>query len=351
MSKKQSMKYLSLFPKEKSQWKRLIIRWSAICLFLLSAFYYMTRTPGSSYSGPLKPLSQEEKQIRDNLEKHVKVLSDTIGERNIHFFEQLQASKDYISAELGKSGFTISYQKYIVEGKTVENIEAELLGKAVPDEIIVIGAHYDSVPFCPGANDNASGVAALLETARILAGKKFAKTLRFVAFTNEEPPYFQTKNMGSRVYAARSRQRGEKIVAMLSLETIGSYSDEKGSQIYPPPFSFYYPDTGNFIGFVSNLGSRELMFDMINTFRKNAGLPSEGIAAPRWIPGIGWSDHWAFWKEGYKAVMLTDTAPFRYAFYHTPQDTREKLDYDRMARVVNGVVRVVSDLSDKAGKN
>jgi len=275
------------------------------------------------------------------------MLSDTIGERNVRSYEQLKASGDYISAALKQSGFALSYQKYAVEGKTVENIEGELSGISNPAEIIVIGAHYDSAALCPGANDNASGVAALLETARILAGRKFAKTLRFVAFVNEEPPYFQTKNMGSRVYAARSRQRGEKIAAMLSLETIGSYSDEKGSQSYPLPFNFYYPDTGNFIGFVSNPGSRALMFDMITIFRKNAGLPSEGIAAPRWIPGIGWSDHWAFWKEGYNAVMLTDTAPFRYAFYHTPQDTWEKLDYDRMARVVSGIVTVISDLSGK----
>jgi Zn-dependent M28 family amino/carboxypeptidase len=345
------MKYLILFPKENSQWKWLIIRWSIIFLLFLSAMYYMTRMPGSSYSGLLKPLSQEERQIRDNLEQHVKMLSNTIGERNIYSYEHLKESRNYISTAFKKSGLKISYQTYVVGGKTVENIEGELSGTANPDEIVVIGAHYDSVPLCPGANDNASGVAALLETARILAGSKFAKTLRFVAFTNEEPPYFQTKNMGSRLYAARSCQRGEKITAMLSLETIGFYSDDKGSQTYPPPFSFYYPDTGNFIGFVSNLGSRNLMFDMINTFRKNAGLPSEGIAAPRWIPGIGWSDHWAFWKEGYKAVMLTDTAPFRYAFYHTPQDTWEKLDYERMARVVNGIVNVISDLSDKGERD
>jgi Zn-dependent M28 family amino/carboxypeptidase len=161
-----------------------------------------------------------------------------------------------------------------------------------------------------------------------------------------KPPYFQTRNMGSRVYASRSRQRGEKIIAMLSLETIGYYSDRKGSQKYPVPFGFFYPDTGNFIGFVSNLRSRKLMFDMVSSFR-NTKMPSEGIAAPRWIPGIGWSDHWSFWKEGYKAVMITDTAPYRYPFYHTSQDTWEKLDYDRMARVVVGVVKVVSDLSEQ----
>ena len=233
------MKYLSLFPKEKAQWISLIIRWSIISLLLISAFSYMTRTPGTSYSGPLKPLSHEEKQIRDNLERHVKMLSDTIGERNVRSYEQLKASGDYISAALKQSGFALSYQKYAVEGKTVENIEGEISGISNPAEIIVIGAHYDSATLCPGANDNASGVAALLETARILAGRKFAKTLRFVAFVNEEPPYFQTNNMGSRVYAARSRQRGEKIAAMLSLETIGSYSDEKGSRNYPPPPSTF----------------------------------------------------------------------------------------------------------------
>jgi Zn-dependent M28 family amino/carboxypeptidase len=299
----------------------------------------------------LRPLSQEERQIRDNLVKHVKLLSDAIGERNIPSYEHLKASKDYISKALEQSGFKLLYQQYTAEGKTVENIEAEISGTSTPYEIIVIGAHYDSVPACPGANDNASGVAALLEIARILKDNRFAKTLRFVAFTNEEPPYFQTKHMGSRVYAARSRQRGEKIAAMVSLETIGSYSDEKGSQTYPPPFSFYYPETGNFIGFVSNLGSRMLMFDMITSFRKKTAMPSVGIAAPPWVPGVGWSDHWAFWKEGYDAVMITDTAPFRYAFYHTPQDTWEKLDYDRMARVVSGVVQVVAEMADARIRN
>lgn len=307
----------------------------------------MTRTPGRSYSGTLRPLSQQEIQIRDNLKKSVQMLSDTIGDRNTYSYKRLKLSKDYIAKELETLGFEVSYQTYATGGKTVENIEAELSGRSIPDEIIIIGAHYDSVPFCPGANDNASGVAALIETARILSVKKSSRTLRFVAFVNEEPPYFQTRNMGSRVYASRSRQRGEKIIAMLSLETIGYYSDRKGSQKYPVPFGFFYPDTGNFIGFVSNLRSRKLMFDMVSSFRNNTKMPSEGIAAPRWIPGIGWSDHWSFWKEGYKAVMITDTAPYRYPFYHTSQDTMEKLDYDRMARVVVGVIKVMSDLSEQ----
>ena len=152
--------------------------------------------------------------------------------------------------------------------------------------------------------------------------------------------------MGSRVYARRAKERGEKIVAMLSLETIGCFTDVPKSQHYPPPFNLFYPDTGNFVGFVSDLGSRALLLRTIGTFRATTHFPSEGLAAPGWIEGIGWSDHWSFWQEGYPAVMVTDTAPFRYLHYHEAEDTPEKLDYERMARVVAGIGRVVVNLSN-----
>jgi Zn-dependent M28 family amino/carboxypeptidase len=150
--------------------------------------------------------------------------------------------------------------------------------------------------------------------------------------------------MGSRVHAANARKRGEKIVAVLALETIGCYSDQPGSQQYPPPFSYFYPDRGNFIAFVGNLGSRSLLRDSIRIFRETTPFPSDGVAAPEFIKGIGWSDHWAFWQEGYPGIMITDTAPFRYPHYHEATDTPDKLDYERMARVVSGVVRVVGGL-------
>jgi hypothetical protein len=153
--------------------------------------------------------------------------------------------------------------------------------------------------------------------------------------------------MGSVVYARRCRANGERIVGMFSVETIGYYTSNRGSQQYPGPALLHrlYPDTGNFIGFVSNFASRRLMRDAGRAFRQGAKFPSEGVSAPADIPGIGWSDHWAFWQEGYQAVMITDTAPYRYPHYHRPSDTPDKLDYDSFTRVVMGLARMLSSLS------
>jgi hypothetical protein len=186
----------------------------------------------------------------------------------------------------------------------------------------------------------------VLELARLLAGQQLARTVRFVAFVNEEAPFFQTDAMGSWVYARRSRARGEQIVAMLAIETIGFYSDVVGSQHYPFPFGLLYPHTGNFIGFVGNIASRTLVHRSLAAFRQHTPFPSEGVAAPCWMTGIGWSDHWAFWQEGYPGVMVTDTALFRYAPYHTRADTPDRVNYERMARVVAGLARVVTALAD-----
>ncbi|MCZ6478871.1 MAG: M28 family peptidase [candidate division NC10 bacterium] len=283
--------------------------------------------------------------MRDRLERHVSMLAGEIGERNIWHPQGLEASVDYIEKVLGDSGYQVEMQEYKVEGKPVANLEAERIGTSLAGEIVVVGAHYDSVFGTPGANDNASGVAGLLEIARLLATEELSRTVRFVAFVNEEPPFFLTGDMGSRVYASRSRRRGEDIVAMLSIETIGYYSEVSGSQHYPFPFSYFYPTTANFIGFVGNFSSRRLVRRAIGTFREHTRFPSEGLAAPEWVTGVGWSDHWSFWQEGYPAIMVTDTALFRYDHYHTPQDTPEKLDYARTARVVSGLTRVVADLA------
>jgi Zn-dependent M28 family amino/carboxypeptidase len=172
------------------------------------------------------------------------------------------------------------------------------------------------------------------------------RTVRFVAFTNEEPPFFLSRKMGSRVYAIRSRQRGENIVAMFSLETMGYYSEAPDSQSYPFPFGLFYPHTANFIGFVGNIGSRHLVRQALASFRNHAQFPSEGTAAPGWLTGIGWSDHWSFWREGFRAIMITDTALFRYGPYHTDYDTPDKVDYDRLARVTDGVAKVVAELAN-----
>ncbi len=307
----------------------------------------MIRMSGESYSEVSPSLSKDETDLRNRLKEHVWALAGEIGERNLWRLEALKASANYIEQRLREAGYKVASQNYSVAGNTVRNLEARLPGTVQADDIIVVGAHYDSIIGSPGANDNATGTAALIEIARLLARRRPARSMRFVAFVNEEPPFFQTDDMGSRVYARRARQDGEKIVAMVSLETIGYFSDAQGSQWYAFPFNLLsYPRTANFIGFVGNIASRGLVRQSVESFLRHAAFPAESVAAPGWLMGIGWSDHWSFWKEGYPAIMVTDTALFRYRHYHSMTDTPDKIDYPRMARVTAGVARVVLDLAE-----
>jgi Zn-dependent M28 family amino/carboxypeptidase len=244
-------------------------------------------------------------------------------------------------------GYAVVEQTYTVGGQPLSNLEAQLIGSDNTAGQAVIGAHYDNVEGTVGADDNASGVAAALELARLLRTSKLRRTVRFVFFVNEEPPYFQTEQMGSLVYARNLRRDGVRVEAMISLETIGFYSDAPGSQKYPPGLNLFYPSRGDFVAFVGNPESRDLLRRAVRTFRESAQFPSEGIAAPASWPGIGWSDHWSFWQEGYPAIMITDTAPFRYPYYHTALDTVDKIDFEKMARVVDGMRNVVASLADE----
>lgn len=303
--------------------------------------------PNRSYSGRFFPLIEKETLIRDRLQAHVYKFAGEIGQRNIWRPQTMETSARHIEKTWVELGYEVKKQDYTAYNRPASNLEIELPGTSRPDEIIIVGAHYDSVLNSPGANDNASGVAALLEISRLLAGKRYSRTIRLAAFANEEPPFYFTDDMGSRKYASRSRRNNEQIMAMLSLETIGYYSENPGSQKYPFPLSAFYPDTGNFIAFVGNIPSRHLVRQAIGAFRDHTEFPSEGLAAPGLLTGIGWSDHWSFWQEGYPAVMITDTAFFRYPYYHTVQDTPEKLDYDRMARVVAGIFHILTELAEK----
>jgi Zn-dependent M28 family amino/carboxypeptidase len=305
----------------------------------------MTQVPRISYQGPLPPADEPLQSLAAELRRHVADLAEEIGERNVLRRPQnLAKAADYIEAELAKSGYEVNRQEYEVSGVSCRNLDAEIPGTTRPEEIVIIGAHYDCVVGTPGANDNGSGVAAMLALARRFCRQRSDRTLRFAAFVNEEPPYFQTDEMGSRVYARRCRQREEKVTAMLSLETIGYYSDAPGSQKYPPPVGLLYPSTGDFIGFVGNTRSADLVRQVAAVFRQHEPFPSEGAALPDFIPGVGFSDHWSFWQEGYPAVMVTDTALFRYPHYHEPSDTTDKIDFEQMARVVRGLAKVVSAL-------
>jgi hypothetical protein len=310
-------------------------------------WWTMIRMPLESYAGVLPPVSAREEAMAVELRAHVDVLARDIGERNVWKPASFDEAAAYVERHLAAAGLDSRRLPYDANGHAATNVQGTLPGRSRPAEILIIGAHYDSVQGTVGANDNASGVAALLALARAISGTPCERTVRFVAFANEEPPFFQTDFMGSLVYARDCRTRGDDIVAMISLETIGFYADDAGSQSYPPPLGLAYPSRGNFITFVGNFGSRGLVRDALAAFRSTTLFPSEGGALPGIIPGVGWSDHWAFWKAGYRAFMVTDTAPFRYPHYHRRSDTPEKLDYERMARVLSGIEHVVRFLGNR----
>ena len=307
------------------------------------------RMPGHSFKGDPPPLTASEIILRDRMCDHVRVLATDIGERNRQNYESLDRARIYIEGQFKQIGLEAKTIPYKFQEKTFYNIEAMLKGSDPSRPDIVIGAHYDSDEDSrsPGANDNATGVAALLELARLLSQEKLSRTIRLVAFANEEPPYFNTrKGMGSIEYVQFLKDSKAAIYCMMSIETIGYYRDDKGSQTYPSPImSLFYPNKGNFIAFVG--GSQRLVRSVVRSFRLSATIPSKGGAFPKWFPGVDLSDHRSFWEAGIPALMVTDTADNRKdSQYHQPTDTakRPHLQYDQMARVVSGLHRAVLDL-------
>jgi len=290
-------------------------------------------------------LTGAEQAGSDRMKHDVMYLAGTVGERNTSTPEALAKAEEHIFRRFTELGYGITLDTYPAGGKAVSNISAIKSGHTKPEEIIVIGAHYDSAPGTPGADDNASGVAVLLELARHFKDYKPECTIHFTAFVNEEPPYFQTDLMGSHVYALGCRARNEKITGMLCLESLGCFSSMPHSQLYPPPLERLYPDKADFIAFCSNIASYPLLRRCIKCFRATTQFPSEGLVAPEKFASIGWSDHWAFWQAGYPAIMITDTAFFRNARYHLRTDTPDSLDFGRMARVTEGLKAVISNLS------
>jgi hypothetical protein len=327
----------------KIQFTFRMLFWLTLAAATAWLLWYMVKVPGVSWSGALRPIAVEEKLLADNVRRHVAA----IASREHNFFKpaELEAAAQYIEKALAGLGYAVATQRFPSGPSEVRNIEVEVQGSTRASEVVIVGAHYDSVLGAPGANDNGSGVAAVIELARLFRGSSPARTLRFVTFVNEEPPFSHSDAMGSRHYARRARERGENIVAMFSLETIGYYSDAPGSQRYPFPLGFFFPSTGNFVAFVSNLSSRALLHEALASFRHHAGFPSEGVAAPAFIPGVDWSDHWSFWQEGWPALMVTDTAPYRYPHYHSGEDTPDKVDYERLARVVTGLRGMLRELA------
>ncbi len=346
MGESLNRKKVSIRLASKAAMIRLAILLAILMIGLLWLWSMVLWMPGASYQGPLPPLQPAEITLENLLQQDIQKIAVDIGPRNANQYDQLNATKTFLETALGQSGYQVTEQAYTIDDKTYYNLAVEKKGTELPNEVIIVGAHYDSVFASIGANDNGTGVAATLELAKIFAKKSPKRTVRFIEFTNEEPPFFWTENMGSLVYAKQIDLQQEKIVAMLSLETMGYFSDVPGSQQYPSILNWFYPNQGNFITFVGNLQSRNLIRKSIASFRRHAQFPSEGACLPAWIPGVGWSDQWSFWQQGYPGIMITDTAPFRYPYYHTIDDTFDKIDFEKLTRIVSGLVEVISDLAN-----
>jgi hypothetical protein len=290
------------------------------------------------------------KKEEQNLFNHVKHLSETIGSRSFSEPSKIASAHDYIVQTLRTYDLIPTTQDFQVNNTTFSNIIITFDGQSLREEIIVIGAHYDTVLGTPGADDNASATAMLLEIAKIMADSIPDRTLKLVFFVLEEPPIFGTANMGSRIFARRAREKNMDIRAMISLEMVGYFSDRKGKQGFPLPLmSLFYSNTPDFIGVVGNLKSKALVKLVKNGLKAGCSVPVETLSAPSIVPGISLSDHASFWKEGYPAVMITDSAFYRNPNYHQSTDTKDTLNYQTMAELLKGLIHVTRDLSGVQG--
>lgn len=315
-----------------------------ILLILISFAILKMTTFGWQGFLPMAELLPKDKTLPTRLRAHVKELSQNIGDRSIFKYAQLTKATNYITGQFKDFGFQVNFQEYSLYGKQVKNIIAEKPGKERPLEIIIVGAHYDTC-FNPGADDNASAIAGLLELSRLIASGEFQRTIRLIAFANEEPPFYKTEDMGSFVYARRAKNKNEDIKAVLILEMIGYYLDRPFSQRYPLFLGPFYPNRANFIAVVGNLNNRRLVKEVFANFREYSQFPIRSVVLFDFVPGVDFSDQWSFWQQGIPAVMITDTSFYRYPYYHTNSDTFEKLDYQKMAVVVEGLEAVLSELA------
>jgi Zn-dependent M28 family amino/carboxypeptidase len=327
---------------DRLSFQRLAILAIAIASVSIFGWSLTIWMPGESYYQALQPLSGAEIRLQAMLRQDVETLAVTLGRQNVDNYQNLVAAKDFLDRELVQVGYTVRSQNYTVDDRTFSNLEVEIPGSSRANEILVIGGHYDRAVASYGAND-LTGAAAVLALAREFVGTKPVRTLRFVEFANGEPPLSGTKNMGSFRYAQRAKERGEKIVGMFSLETLGYYSHQTNTQKYPLLLSFLDPSQGNFLGFIANIDSRELLRNTMRSFRAQAKFPSEGVALPDFIQGVGASERGSFWQQGYQAVMITDTAPFRNPYYQTADDTVAKIDFEKLSRVTDGIGKVIRD--------
>ncbi len=301
---------------------------------------------------PAESRPESHPELAERLRRHVDRLAGLIGPRHIGRFGALDSAASLIEHELSESGYAVQRQPYRVHNVEVANLIAETPGTMSEAGILILGAHYDTVEASPGADDNGSAVAVMLETARLLRGRQFKRTIRFVAFACEEPPHFYTGDMGSQIYARACRRRGERIVGMLCLEMVGYYTDQPGTQQVPQGIPRFlrtaFPRRGNFLAAVGNFRSWRLAWSFRRGFKKATRFPLFSIVLPESVPAIRLSDNSSFWDQGYPALILTDTSFLRNPHYHLPTDTPDTLDYPRMVQVTLGVAGAIARLAGRA---
>lgn len=328
---------------------KAVLFWLVVAAaFCVGMGVYMTAMPGDTFVGGLPTLTEDQSGVADRLSGHVAKLAGEIGTRGAHQVGSLTDARNYFDTQLNRAGYQVRDQAFDARGILVSNIEATRTGTRRPSDVIVIGAHYDSREGSPGANANASGCAVLLEVARELAAAPADRTIRFVLFANGAGPGAGDEKSGAAYYAREARKHGEKIVAMISIDSIGYYRDLPGSQSMPFPFGTLYPKMGNFVFFSGDLGSRELVRSSLFAFRKGTRFPSEGLAVPAFVPGFVSSDHLGFRTQGFPAIVVSDTGTLRYPQAGTAGDTADRLDFARMARVTTGLAQVVKSLAQSA---
>jgi Zn-dependent M28 family amino/carboxypeptidase len=309
-------------------------------VFLFFSYWYMMKCEGNWKGEPLeKQMKAELSKMKKGMESDIEYLQK-LGPRNSEndtSYKQLRQSEEWIREKWESQGYTVKKQTFSYKGKEYSNLEIEIKGRIAPSEIIIVSAQYDTLPDSPGANNNGSGLAILFQLSQLLRKHNPERTLRLLNFVNEEDPFFGTEMMGSYQYAKSCRQRVEDIRVMLSLDALGVYKDEPGSQRLPFPFSIFYPDRGNFLAFIGNLQSRKYMVEVSKGFKKGSSFPIKVGVAPEWAKGAAWSDHSSFWKFGYPGIMVTDTGGFRSPYHTTKEDTMEKLNFEAMSRIVIGM--------------
>lgn len=279
-----------------------------------------------------------------NVEKNVTFLAEIDPPRNHQNLSSLNRAADYIFGKFSEIGYSPTNQEFNVNGNSYRNIVASIGPKDSP--VLVIGAHYDVCGNQPGADDNASGISGLIELARLLknGNHDLKYRIELVAYTLEEPPFFRSEYMGSHIHALSLKERNADVFGMVSLEMIGYYTDEAKTQEYPLSLmKLFYPTTGNFIALVGNFGSISLINQFKSNFVRNQ-IKTKRLMAPSFIAGVDFSDHLNYWKYGYKAMMITDTAFFRNKNYHEKTDTPATLNYQKMAEVIRGIYLTIINL-------